>query len=201
MSSIVIDKVDTGIIQALQKDSRTSLKEISRLVGISVPTARARIQRLEDLGVIKRFTVAIDPQKLVGGITVLLHLDVKLPNIKAVGERLSQMEEVTETYLTTGEYDVVAKICVPDMRSLEEFIAHKLSEVPGIEHAHSSIIVETLKELYGPVLRPGFGIRLSCYYCKREIAKDPVRKTINEREYYFCCDTCASTYQQRFIKS
>lgn len=201
MSFAVIDEVNATIIRVLQKDSRTSLKEISIMAGISVPTVRSRIRRLEDLGVIKRFTVAIDSQKLVGGIVAFIHLDVKLPNLRAVGESLSQMEEVIETYLTTGEYDVVAKICVSDMRSLEEFITHKLSKIPGVEHAHSSIIVETLKEVYGPVLRPEFGIRLSCHYCKREIAKDPIRKTINERVYYFCCNTCASTYQEKFIKS
>lgn len=196
MSSLRLDDVDISLIRALQKDSRISLKELARAADISVPTARARVERLSRLGVIKQFTVAIDPQKLVGAVTAYLSLKVKLPDLKSVGEALAHMDEVTEVHITTGEYDLVAKVCVLDMRALEEFIMHKLSKVPGVEHAHSSVVVETPKELYGPLVRPGFGIVLFCPTCRKEIRDEPVRRSLHGVEFYFCCNTCASTYEE-----
>lgn len=195
----IIDDVDARIIRTLQRDSRTSLKDISRMVGISIPTVRSRIRQLENLGVIKQFTVAIDP-KMVGGVMALIHLNVEFPDIQAVCKKLSEIEEVLGVYLVTGEYNVIIKVYTPDMRAFEEFITHKLSKIQGIKHVHSSTIMEILKEIYGPALRPGFGIQVSCRYCRKGIVKDPVKKTINGKTYYFCCNTCATAYQEKFVK-
>jgi DNA-binding Lrp family transcriptional regulator len=191
-----LDETDIRILQSLQKDGRMALNDLAKSINISVPTVRARIRRLTELGIVKQFTVVIDPQKLIGSVMAFVSLEVKLPQLEAVGRALAELEEVTEVYLTTGESDILIKICVPDMRSLEEFIIHKLSKIQGIEHSYNNIIVETVKEQYGPIIRPGFGIKLSCRYCKKEIKETPVKRIIGDKEHYFCCTTCATVYEK-----
>ena len=195
MTAAQLDETDILLIKVLQKDSRKSLKELARLTDISVPTARARIDRLVNLGVIRQFTVAIDPQKLLGGVTAFINLKAKLAEIEAVKSALSQMEEVVGLYVTTGECDLVVKVCVQDARMLEEFILRKLNKVAGIEGARSGVVVETAKEEYGPYIRPGFGIKVFCATCRKEIRDSPIKRVLQGVEYYFCCNTCMSTYE------
>ena len=195
MTAAQLDETDILLIKVLQKDSRKSLKELARLTDVSVPTARARIDRLVNLGVIRQFTVAIDPQKLLGGVTAFINLKAKLAEIESVKSALSDMEEVVGLYVTTGECDLVVKVCVQDARMLEEFILRKLNKVAGIEGARSGVVVETAKEEYGPYIRPGFGIKVFCATCRKEIRDSPIKRVLQGVEYYFCCNTCMSTYE------
>lgn len=200
MATAQLDDVDILLIKALQKDSRQSLKEVARLADISVPTARSRLDRLVNLGVIRQFTVAVDPQKLLGGVTAFMNLKVKLSDLDDVKVTLSGMDEVMGVYLTTGECELVVKVCAPDSRGLEEFILRKLNKVEGIEGARSNVVVETAKEEYGPYIRPGFGIRISCATCRKEIKDSPIKRVLQAVEYYFCCETCLATYEDFLAK-
>jgi len=190
-----LDDVDILLIKTLQKDSRQSLKELAHLADISVPTARSRLDRLANLGVIRQFTVAIDPQKLIGGVTAFINLKVRLSDIETIKNGLTGMDEVMDLYVATGESDLILKVCTADSRALENFILKKLSKVQGIDGARSSIVVETTKEEYGPYIRPGFGIRVFCATCRKEIDANPVKRVLQEVEYHFCCDTCLAAYE------
>ncbi|MCP8308637.1 MAG: Lrp/AsnC ligand binding domain-containing protein [archaeon] len=200
MPSIELDETDFRILSSLQEDSRTPLKELARSANASIPTIRARIKRLTDLGIIKQFTVAIDQKKLTGGVISLITIKAKPPQLNTIAQIIKDMEEVSEVYLTTGEHDLIVKVSVPDIRSLEDFILHKLSQVPGIEASHNSLIIEVVKEKFGPTLRPGFGIKLFCTYCKKEIKGDIVKRNIQGHDYFFCCETCASVFEKERIK-
>ncbi len=196
MASAQLDETDILLIRALQKDSRRSLKDLADLADISVPTARARIDRLINSGVIRQFTVALDPQKLTGGMTAFIHMKARLSDLEAVKVALSEMDEVMALYLTTGECDLVVRVCLSDTRALEDFILKKLSKLLGIESARSSVVVETTKEEYGAYIRPGFGIRVFCATCRKEIQDRPVKRVLQDMEYYFCCETCLSAYEE-----
>jgi len=191
-----LDETDILLLKALQTDSRRSLKELADLADISVPTARARLDRLVNSGVIRQFTVALDPEKLVGGMTAFIHLKVRLSDMEAVKVALSGMDEVMALYLTTGDCDLIARVCVSDARVLQEFILKKLSKVPAIESARSSVVVETAKEEYGAYIKPGFGIRVFCATCRKEIQDRPIKRVLQDVEYYFCCETCLSAYEE-----
>lgn len=200
LANAQIDEVDILLIQALQKDSRQSLKDLAQLADISIPTVRARIDRLVNLGVIRRFTVAVDPQKVTGGVIAFVSLKVKLTDIEGVKEALTKMDEVMGLYLTVGEADLIARVCTADSRALEEFILRKLSKVQGIEGARSYVVIETAKEEYGAYIRPGFGIRVFCATCRKEIKDNPIKRMLQDVEYHFCCNTCVSAYEEFLAK-
>lgn len=133
--------------------------------------------------------------QLLGGVTAFINLRAKLAEIEPIKLALSQMDEVVGVYVTTGECDLVAKVCLQDARMLEEFILRKLSKILGIEGARSVVVVETAKEEYGPYIRPGFGIRVFCATCRKEIRDNPIKRALQGVEYYFCCNTSMSTYE------
>ncbi|MFQ6087157.1 MAG: Lrp/AsnC family transcriptional regulator, partial [Candidatus Bathyarchaeia archaeon] len=64
--SIRLDKVDAGILKFLQRDGRMMYKDLARQLGVSLPTIRTRIKRLRELGVIQKFTVVVNPDRIFG---------------------------------------------------------------------------------------------------------------------------------------
>ncbi len=191
-----LDEVDFRIVKELQRDGRARLKNLAKAADVSIPTARERINRLVQMGVIRQFTAALDPAKLSGGVTAFLTLKVKLPDLKSLAQALSSLDEVSEAHITTGHHDAIVRVFMPDMAGMQDFILHRLPQIGGVELVNSSFVVETVKEHFGPTLRPGFGVKLFCNYDSKEIVGEMIKKNFHGREYYFCCPTCAASFER-----
>ncbi len=192
-----LDRVDLKILSLLREDSRASLKEFALAANISIPTARSRIIRLKDLGVIKNLTASVELQPITNIITSFISIKARLPNIKAVVEQLRDIDEVSEVYLTTGQYDIILKLHVPDMQTLDRLVTLQLSSLEGVETAESSFIIETVKDIAGPVLRPNLGFKIECDNCGEIVAETYVMKIIDDREYYFCREPCFLAFTRK----
>jgi DNA-binding Lrp family transcriptional regulator len=192
-----LDRVDLKILSLLREDSRASLKEFALAANISIPTARSRIIRLKDLGVIKNLTASVELQPITNIITSFISIKARLPNIKAVVEQLRDIDEVSEVYLTTGQYDIILKLHVPDMQTLDRLVTLQLSSLEGVETAESSFIIETVKDIAGPVLRPNLGFKIECDNCGEIVAETYVMKIIDDREYYFCREPCFLAFSRK----
>ena len=59
-----MDAIDQAILTQLHQDARTSLKELGERVGLSSPSVSERLRRLEERGVVRAFTVDIEPRAL-----------------------------------------------------------------------------------------------------------------------------------------
>ncbi|MBI4015669.1 MAG: winged helix-turn-helix transcriptional regulator [Candidatus Aenigmarchaeota archaeon] len=77
-----IDEKDRAIVNYLNKNSRATLKEIGKEVGLSIDAVKDRIDKLKKNGVIDRFTIMINPSKL--GFPVASHVYIRLQNITEV---------------------------------------------------------------------------------------------------------------------
>lgn len=63
---IKLRDTDIAVLNALLKDGRKSLRQISYETGISTPTVKNRFNRLVNLGVIKSISPILDLSKMVG---------------------------------------------------------------------------------------------------------------------------------------
>ncbi|MFQ6135189.1 MAG: Lrp/AsnC ligand binding domain-containing protein, partial [Nitrososphaerales archaeon] len=95
-----------------------------------------------------------------------------------------------------GEHNLTIKVSVPDLRTLEEFVIEKLSKIQGLEYTRSSLITETIKEHYDTSLRPGYGVRIKCHTCEKEIRGEMVKVKSYEHDFFFCCTSCASIFKK-----
>ena len=144
-----MDAIDQKILKVLQADSRASLQEIGRKVGLSASPCWERIRRMEANGVIEGYTVRLNPQALGLNDTVLvqLTLDSHTDNtLEKFGEVLATIPEVVEAYLVSGEYDYLLRIAVKDTRDYERLLREKLYKIKGIRHSKSSFVLRTLKK-------------------------------------------------------
>ena len=149
-----IDKFDIAILQALQDDARASLQAISERVGLSTTPCWARIKRMENEGVIRGYTVRVDPQSIGLSETVIVQVTLEShtdETLNAFGKMLEQIPEVMEAYLVSGDYDYYIRIAVKDTRGYERLLRERLYRIPGIRHSKSSFVLRTLKESVMPL--------------------------------------------------
>ena len=149
------DKTDLAILRVLLLDSRKTLQEIGNEVGLSPTSCWTRIKKLEAHGVIKRYTIDVDPAKLgyhdsvIVQVTLESHTDETLYDF---GRVLATIPEIQEAYLVSGDYDYYIRIAVRDTRDYERLLREKLYKIPGIRHSKSHFVLRVLKETSVPVI-------------------------------------------------
>ncbi len=140
-----LDEVDSLILAELSKNARASLKEISRKLGVPTSTVFTRIRKLEDKGIIKRYTVIVDPQKLGYTITAVIHFSVEGPYLEQIEKNLSQHPNIIGLYDTTGDFDIIAIVRFRSMDELDRFIKNTLRN-PHIKKTITNMVLRTVKE-------------------------------------------------------
>jgi len=148
------DRIDLAILRILLQDARRTLQEIGTEVGLSPTSCWSRIKRLESEGVIRRYTIDVDPGSLgyhdsvIVQVTLESHTDETLYEF---GRVLATIPEIQEAYLVSGDYDYYIRIAVRDTRDYERLLREKLYKIPGIRHSKSSFVLRVLKEASVPI--------------------------------------------------
>ncbi len=107
-----LDEIDKALIRELQVDGRAAYSRLAPMVGMSEAAVRQRVNRLQDRGVIQIVAVT-DPTTL--GYAIMAMLGVKIAaDVSTVAEKLSQIESVDYTVITTGRFDVLAEVVCTD---------------------------------------------------------------------------------------
>ncbi|WP_213955363.1 Lrp/AsnC family transcriptional regulator [Variovorax sp. dw_954] len=148
------DPIDLAILRVLRDDSRHTLQEIGAMVGLSATSCWTRIKKLEAQGVIKRYTVDLDPAKLGYNDFVIVQLTLESHTDETLyefGRVLATIPEIQEAYLVSGDYDYYIRIAVRDTRDYERLLREKLYKIPGIRHSKSSFVLRVLKEASVPL--------------------------------------------------
>ena len=138
-----MDSIDIKILNALQRNSRTSTTNISKELKISNVATQQRIQKLEKAGVIKGYTALLDRESL--GYKTMAYLGIFLDKAKdypSVLKKLNEIPEVTEAHFTTGNYSIFAKILAKDNKHLMQILSHQLQPIKGISRTETFISLE-----------------------------------------------------------
>ena len=142
------DAIDRNILDRLQDDARLTNVELARAVNLSPSPCLARVRRLEESGLIRRYVTLLDPVKL--GLTVSVLVQVTLekqiePALETFEKAIRTRPEVMECYLMTGDADYLLRVLVPDVPAFERFILDFLSRVPGVGNIKSSFALKQVK--------------------------------------------------------
>ena len=192
-----LDEIDYRILSILQEDCRISLSRLASKARISIPTARQRIKKLIEQGVIRRFTVVLDPSHLAGGYDTFIGISAPPSSIQELAERLKNEEEVLGVYRTVGEYDLLLRLSLTSYAELDNFISNKLSKHGEVHAIKTNVVIGILKDEPGPKLRPGAGIKVYCAVCGKEIVGSPLKRIVEGKTYYLCCSSCENLFDQK----
>jgi len=143
--SLRLDNLDLEILKALSKNSKLSIRELSKIVKKSPSLIHSRIRRLEKNGFIKGYTILVDYQRLGYDVYALTLLQVDGAHIVEVEEALSREPSIKAVYDITGEYDVAFISAFKSVSELDNFIKRLLKN-PYIKRSVTSIILRVVKE-------------------------------------------------------
>ncbi len=84
-----LDDVDRRLLRELHQDSRLTIAELGRRASLSRPATAARLRRLEETGVIKAYTIQVDPAKLGFPLLAVVRIRTMDPTGRALGPSLT----------------------------------------------------------------------------------------------------------------
>lgn len=143
-----IDETDKTILRLLQADGRVSNAEIARRVGLSAPATHARIRRLEQGGVIRRYATLLDRETIGFDMVCFINVSLQLHQFEAIErfkELVQDMPEVLECHHITGEFDYLLKAVFRNRDELQEFVVNKLTPIPGMARINTSLVLIEIK--------------------------------------------------------
>lgn len=141
----VLDERDKIIIEMLTKDARTPFTEIAKVLGISETAVRKRVNALEKAGVIRQYTIVVNPSKLGYHLVSLTGVDTLPEKIFEVAEKLREFDFVKEVYLTSGDHMIMAEVWAKDGEDLSDIISNRIGRIDGVTKVCPAIILEKLK--------------------------------------------------------
>jgi len=141
----MIDEKDLKIIKLLQENSRIPYTELAKKVGISDVAVIKRIKKLEKQGVIKKYTIVIDPKKLGYNSVSIVGINVKPEYLFPVISHLKEKNYVKYLALSSGDHTLMAIIWARNGSKLAK-IHNEISKLPGVTKVCPSIILDVIKE-------------------------------------------------------
>lgn len=140
-----IDDVDFQIINLLQEDSRRSFNKIATKLGIAVGTAYNRVKGLEDKGILKGYTIMVDPVKLGYSLTAIILIQAEGQHLLEVEEKIAKLDNVICVYDITGDFDAAVVARFRDRSTLNNFIKNLLT-TPYVRRSVTNVVLNVVKE-------------------------------------------------------
>ena len=132
MNTTGLDELDLRIVEMLQKDSSTPSVKIAEMLNVTEGTVRNRIRRLRRLGVIKKFTIAVDPMALGRTNVAFVLLNPFPGRLQEVAKRLAAIDAIDEVHETHTYGDLLLKVRAKSPSDLADIIASRIKTVPGV---------------------------------------------------------------------
>lgn len=151
-----LDDIDLRILRELQRNAKLTTKELAAAVNLSPSPTFERQKRLEREGYIERYVAVVNPHKVGSGFIVLCNIRLKKHG-KEIGQQfmaaVQDIDEVTDCYNTSGDYDFMMKVYVRDMAHYQDFVLNTLGVIDSIGQLHSIFVIGEVKSSHRvPVL-------------------------------------------------
>jgi Lrp/AsnC family transcriptional regulator, leucine-responsive regulatory protein len=144
-----LDRYDLELLDALQKDSRSTWLKLAEVASLSATAVQRRVQALQDKGVIKRFTIALDLTRVGQAVHAFVSVNVDRQKVELAEQfrrTINSYPQVQACYMLTGNVDFLLDVVAEDLQSYGRFIEEKILSLPGVKDASSTIVLDTVKE-------------------------------------------------------
>jgi Lrp/AsnC family leucine-responsive transcriptional regulator len=144
----MLDNIDKKLINLLQQDSKQTTKQLSIQLNLSVTAVYERVKKLENQKVIERYVAIINKNKIERSFLVFCHIKLiqhSKEYVTTFEREVLKLEEVSECFHVSGDYDYILKVYVKDMDAYRNFVVTKLTAIKYIGSTHSTFTIEQVK--------------------------------------------------------
>lgn len=139
-----MDSKNEIILKALLKNSKIPLGKIAKELKISETAVRKRIKRLELTGVIKGYTVIIDPAYLGYEGVSLVGIDCEPDSVLRIFEKINNFSEVRYGALSSGDHMMMFEVWCKTPENLNRFLK-KLGGMKGVTRVCPAILLKKIE--------------------------------------------------------
>ena len=138
-----LDEIDLALLAAMHTHPRAGVLELSRTIHVARATVQARLQRLENAGVIAGYEPRIDVAAAGFGVEAFVTLEISQGALDTVAESLAAIPGVLEAFATTGVGDVLCRIAAESHEGLQRTLI-ELNRVAAVARSTSVIALSVV---------------------------------------------------------
>lgn len=144
-----LDETDRRLLDILSEDGRISYVDLAEKLGLSRVAVRERMRQLKEKGVIEKYSVVINSEKVGKGVSAFFEVDCEPTALVEVAQQLADNPRVASCYQMTGPSTLHMHVLVEDFEKLEQFINEELYALEGITRVESHILLRRFKSRSG----------------------------------------------------
>lgn len=140
-----LDDTDRRLLGVLLEDARISQRGLAQRIGVAQGTITNRLRRLEDLGIIKGYTVLLEPESIGWTMTVITGLRIQKGSMINVQQNIAADPRVFAVYDVTGDYDSMVLARVQSRKDLDD-LTKTVFTLKGVQRSFTQVVLNTVKE-------------------------------------------------------
>ena len=144
----LLDKFDISLLAALQKDAHATNQQVGEQIHLSASQVSRRIQRLESMGIVRRYVALLDPAAIGLGVRAISYVTLSRhggDEGSAFEREITAIPEVLDCYAVAGESDYILQIVAADLGVLSESVLRVLTRIKGVANIRSNIVLNCIK--------------------------------------------------------
>ncbi|MBM5804882.1 MAG: Lrp/AsnC family transcriptional regulator [Candidatus Verstraetearchaeota archaeon] len=135
-----IDEIDQKILAFLKDNARVPFTKIADEVGLSEAAVRKRVERLQEDGIIKRFTVEVDTGEKVRA-AILVSVQPSHPN-PVIAQAVKKIAGIDQVFEVAGEVDIIAIASGRSIQEINKYI-DEVRRIEGVAKTSSMIVLRS----------------------------------------------------------
>lgn len=140
----ICDVIDLKILEELEDNSRISFNVLANRIGKTEATIRRRINKLQENGIIKKFTILYEINSKPN-TRATVKIEPNFTDIKRILKELVEIPEITDIWRLTGDCGLILKVEIPSIEQFNPLIENKISQIEGIKIVETCFITDIIK--------------------------------------------------------
>lgn len=151
--------MNTKLLKLLSRDSRSSVKDLATMLGLTEDEVRAEIEEMERIGVIRGYKAVIDWERLDdANVSAIIELKVTPKaglGFEEIASKIMRYPEVESVYLMSGVYDLNVVVKGRTFHEVAKFVAKELSTIESVTSTATHFVLRRYKEMDVELLGDG----------------------------------------------
>ncbi|EXJ12422.1 Lrp/AsnC family transcriptional regulator [Nitrincola nitratireducens] len=146
-NTLSLDKFDYALLERLQKDCHTPLRELAEVVHLSTASVQRRIQKLKEAGYIQANVAVLDPEKLGQVITIVVEVHAEKTQAADLDvlKKTFSGPEIQQCYYVTGDADFLLVLTVPSMSAFQAICDRLFHSNPNVKWFRTIVVLDRVK--------------------------------------------------------
>jgi len=138
-----LDRIDLRLLEALQRNARSTYAELGALVNLKPPAIHDRVKRLEARGFVRGYAAQLDARRVGYELTAFVSAFCA-PDLDydAFTRSAQSFPEILEIHSVAGDETYLLKVVTRSTTHLDDFLT-RLKRLPGVARTRTTIVLAT----------------------------------------------------------